>query len=329
MIVSRSPLRISFSGGGSDLPSYYKEEFGRCITTSIDKYVYVAIHETFNKGYRLAYSNFEFVQNQEEILHPVLRETIAYFKSEPRLEIGSYADVPGSGTGLGSSSAFTSALVYGLSLQGGQNLSASDIARIACEIEIEKCGDPIGKQDQYATAYGGFKDFRFLPDNTVQSESINVSDKIRKKIDDSIVLLYLGRGRSSSSVLKEQHENILTDMVTRSYISEIKNLTTAARTAIECADMDALGEVVRRSWVIKSKLASGISDEFIDSEIIKARICGSLGEKIVGAGGGGFMLCIVKADERNDFIEKMAHLRNLNFKTSKFGTQIIFTDIEE
>ena len=324
MILVRSPLRVSLSGGGSDFPGFFEGDFGRCITLAINKYVYVAFHDTFNEGYRLAYSSFENVNSINEIKHPVFREALRYFDIGPKIEIGSYADVPGSGTGLGSSSAFTSCLVKGLSLFKGQKFDSLEIGRISTHIEIELCGDPIGFQDQYASALGGIQDLYFSSGSITQARPIYLNPFQVSKLESSLVLLYLGYGRQSSAVLKEHQNNLKHQTRSHENIRKIRDLTPDARRAIENSDFVTLGNVIRESWILKKRMASGVSDANIDAQILKAVKSGSLGEKVVGAGGGGFLLAVVNPMDRESFISKMQPLKPLEFKLSQNGTEVLF-----
>jgi D-glycero-alpha-D-manno-heptose-7-phosphate kinase len=324
MILVRSPLRISLAGGGSDFPDFFENYGGCCLTLSINKYVYVAVHETYNEGYRLAYSKFEEVESIDQIQHPVFRETMLYFDTNPKVEIGSYADVPGSGTGLGSSSAFTASLVKGLSALKGLSLENREVAALAAHIELDRCGDPIGVQDQFASAIGGLQHLEFSKGRRVVSKPLDITASALRNLEDSLVLLYLGYGRQSADVLREQKKNIVEDKESVSNILAIRDLVPLAIKAVETSDLQDLGKVIRKSWELKKKMASGISDGFIEDQIQKAKMHGSFGEKVVGAGGGGFLLSVVDPKKRSEFIQEMSPLRSLEFKLSQSGTEILY-----
>jgi D-glycero-alpha-D-manno-heptose-7-phosphate kinase len=326
MILTRAPLRISLAGGGSDLPSFYSHDFGEVLSFAIDQYVYIAAHSYFSGGIRLSYSQTELVQNHLEIEHPLFRNTMKSLDFHGDIELSSFADVPGSGTGLGSSSAFTVALIHTLLTFNGERRTAHEIASLACSIEIEMCGDPIGKQDQFASAFGGINRFKFMSDGSVTTnQNSNLSSKV-DFLSNSLLLYYTGMGRSSTSILQEQSLAMIPGSESFDAVSRIRDKVEEMQNHILDENAVGVGELLEQSWNDKRKLSSGISNPLFEGMLAKAKELGALGGKLVGAGGGGFLLICVPFERRNRFIKEFDSLRHLPFKVSMQGVETVYND---
>jgi D-glycero-alpha-D-manno-heptose-7-phosphate kinase len=330
MILSRAPLRVSLAGGGSDLPAFYEQEPGEVLSFSIDKYVYIAAHELFKGGIRLSYSRTEEVDNPNQIEHPLIRETFLETNFMQSIEVGSFADVPGTGTGLGSSSAFTVALLNSLSHLNGMYSSCSDIpkylADTACKIEIERCGQLIGKQDQFASAYGGVNHIKFNPDGSTEVESLLGDESLTDFLNESLALFYLGFGRPGSEILNEQSTKLKNKTNEFQSMLELRNLVPEMKIALTRRDRNYLGHLLTRGWQLKASTSSSISSPQIDRAFSEALELGALGGKVVGAGGGGFFLLALEPQKREAFIDNFSKYRNLPFGISRTGAEIIYSD---
>ena len=328
MILSRAPLRVSLAGGGSDLPAYFEQESGSVLSFAIDKYVYIAAHELFKGGIRLSYSKTEEVNFAREITHPLIRETFLEAKFDLPVEIGSFADVPGTGTGLGSSSAFTVALFNCLlKMQGTKNdryLDPKFLAESACKIEIERCEQKIGKQDQYASAFGGINLIDFNSDGTTTVESLSSNPGLEDFINSNLSLFYLGFGRPGSEILNQQSSNVQTKESAFRSISMIKELVPAMMSALKAKDCKAVGELLSKGWELKASTSESITSIEINSALEKSKQLGAYGGKVVGAGGGGFVLLALEPKIKEEFIQKYSDYRHLPFKVSPKGAEIIF-----
>lgn len=300
MILSRSPLRVSLMGGGSDLPQFYHEHSGHVLTFTINKYVYLAINRPFADEIRLAYSKTEIVQEIGDIKHPIFRESLYSMGVKNKIEIGSFADVPSSGSGLGSSSAFTVALLAGLHTFLNEPTDKMTLATMACDIEINKCGDPIGKQDQFSSAFGGFNEFTFNTDESVKVNRLEISPSIKDNLRSGFFLIYLGFGRGTNQILANQISNLKNlESSTMNLTSELMGLVPETSKALVVADLEHLGHLLDRSWQIKKKLADGISTPEIDSAYQRLIDWGASGGKLLGAGGGGFLfMCVPPAKQK-------------------------------
>jgi D-glycero-alpha-D-manno-heptose-7-phosphate kinase len=290
MIFTRAPLRISLGGGGTDLPSYYRERGGFLVAGAIDKYVYMLTHTVFQRRFRLKYSALEEVDDPRDIKHPILREALTrYWRGSP-LEIASLADIP-AGTGLGSSGAFTVCLLKALAIAGRQATTPGAIAESACHIEIDLLGEPIGKQDQYVAAHGGICAYTFNPDDSVTVESLNLSEQTSEALRFQLLLFYTGETRSSSEILRDQ--DVRTRDLDKGMLANLdrtKEIGLASRALLESGDLDRYGELMHEHWLNKRARSSGMSSTAIDDLYDLARRNGAIGGKIVGAGGGGFLL---------------------------------------
>ena len=291
MLIARSPLRLSLGGGGTDLPSYYREHGGFLIAGSINKYVYLTLHRTFNDELIVKYSKLERISHAREVEHPIIREALALLEMDGRyLEISSMADIP-AGTGLGSSGSFTTALLKALHAWKHNLVHPEQIAAEACRIEIERLGEPIGKQDQYIAAFGGLTCFEFLPDDTVKAWPLAVSQDTREELEDNLVLFFTGYSRSASSILKEQDQRSKqhdTDMIRN--LHYVKELGLRSKKALESGALGEFGELMNEHWQHKKARSKGMSNTAINEFYDHALANGALGGKLIGAGGGGCLL---------------------------------------
>lgn len=304
VIYSRAPLRISLGGGGTDLPSYYREHGGYLISGSIDKYVYMLTHTVFQKRYRLKYSEMEEVDQTNDIIHPIFREALKRHWEGSPLEIAVVADVP-AGTGMGSSGAFTVCLIKALSLARHRAITAGDLAERACEIEIDILNEPVGKQDQYVSAHGGICAYTFNTDGTVDVEPLDIDERTLRRLRNNMLLFYTGEARSASKILAHQVEkSTASDDDMLENLHRTKEMGYRSRELLEAGDLEAYGELMHEHWENKRKRSPGMTDEHIDRLYTLARRSGCLGGKLVGAGGGGFLL--VYAQRPDDTRQAMA-----------------------
>ncbi|RRH87014.1 GHMP kinase [Variovorax beijingensis] len=323
MIISRTPLRMSFVGGGSDLPSYYRQHGGAVLSTAVDKYVYVSVNKKFDGGIRIAYSKTEEVDHIEKIEHRLVRATLQMLEIPGGIEVTSTADIPSRGTGLGSSSAFTVGLINVLSAYLGRHVSAEQLGRLSCEIEIERCGEPIGKQDQYASAYGGLSLIEFKPDDSVLVTPLVLRREIREAVESNIIVFYTGITRSASGILKEQSSNVADSSGKQKMLNRMVELAYELREELQNGHVNSMGEILDENWQLKKQLASGITSSEIDEWYAKAKANGALGGKLLGAGAGGFLMFYAPS-ERHDAIEKALGLRRIHFGFEPLGSRIIF-----
>jgi D-glycero-alpha-D-manno-heptose-7-phosphate kinase len=304
VIFSRAPLRISLGGGGTDLPSYYGEHGGFLVSGAIDKYVYMLTHTVFQRRYRLKYSELEEVEEIAQIRHPILRETLQrHWRGNP-LEIASVADVP-AGTGMGSSGAFTVCLLKGLAQARRTSITAGALAEAACEIEIDVLGEPVGKQDQYVAAHGGICAYTFAPDGSVEVEPLELAPGTLGRMRQQLLLFYTGAARSASKVLADQDDRSKAgDSEMLENLHHTKELGHRSHRLLLEGDLDGYGELMHDHWQHKRRRSPGMSDENIDRLYTLARRSGAIGGKLVGAGGGGFLL--VYAAKPSDVRQAMA-----------------------
>ena len=327
MIVCRSPFRISLGGGGTDLPSYYREHEGFLVAASIDKYVYLNISTPFENSINLKYSSIEKVKNINDIQHPIIKETLKVFSKidNPSIEITSISDIPG-GTGLGSSGSFTTALIKALSIHYKAPMSNNDIASLACEIEIDKLKEPIGKQDQYIAAFGGISCFTFHKNDTVTVEPLKITENTLYDLEDNLMLFFTGFSRSAGSILKDQKDK------TQSHNQEmidnlhyVKDMGYRSKVFLENGDLVSFGNIMHEHWEHKKKRSGGMSNNKIDEWYNIGINNGAVGGKLVGAGGGGFLLFY--ATNKNTLRSAMhsAGLQEVRFRYDFEGTKILFS----
>ena len=324
MIITRVPFRVSFCGGGSDLPAFYEKEAGCVISTSIKKYMYLTIHKNFfSDQIVLKYSKTEKVDNVDKIEHKIFKQCLKDFKLTG-VELSSVADVP-SGTGLGSSSSFTVALLDLLYAYKGEYRSKAELAKEACNIEINELKKPIGKQDQYAAAFGGLNFIEFLPNGEVNVEPIIMKEESYKKLENNLLMFYIGDEHSASEILSEQSKN-MNNVDKFEAQRKMCKITRELKRELQNNNVDALGRSLHENWLLKKSLASGISNPFIDSVYEKAINNGALGGKLLGAGGAGFMLFYVPNDKQKDVRRALSNLREMEFEMDNSGATIIHFD---
>ncbi len=325
MIISRAPFRVSICGGGSDLPSFYERHTGCVISTTIKKYCYLTLHPAFMKNdISLKYSQTENVHDYTEINHEIFKECFRRFDING-VEIASMADIP-SGTGLGSSSTFTVALLKLLYTYQNKYVSTYHIAKEACDIEINALHNPIGKQDQFAAAFGGLKFYKFERDGFVKIEPIIMKPESYKKLENNLLMFYTGITRSASKILSEQKENIEHDKSKEEVLKKMCDLTYDLKIHLEQNDVDYVGEVLAKAWELKKQMAGSISQSIIDEYYQRGIKAGATGGKLLGAGGGGFILFYVPSDKQESVRSELKELKELPFEFDNSGVSIIFSD---
>lgn len=326
MIISRAPFRVSFCGGGSDIPSFYEKNGGCVLSTSIRKYVYLTINKAFNVDtITLKYSQTEVVTNPNDIQHRIFKQVFSDFGTKG-VEVTSMADIP-AGTGLGSSSSFTVALLKLLYTYNGTPVSTYKIAKEACEVEINKLGNPIGKQDQFAAAYGGLRFYEFFPGGFVKIDPVIMHHESYKKLQNNVLLFYTGLTHNANAILKEETHVLSVDAKKIEATKELCELTRVLKSRLEENDVDALGDILKKSWETKRGLSSGISNPLIDELYKKAIECGATGGKLLGAGGGGFLLFYVPSEEAKQRVRKaLTGYQEMPFELDQSGASIIFMD---
>ena len=321
MIITRTPLRISFAGGGTDFKDFYDKDYGAVVSTAIDKYIYVVVKERFDDKIRIGYSLTEMVDNVDEIHHELAREAMRMVGVERGIEIATMADIPSEGAGLGSSSTVTVGLLHALYAHRGDIVPAEVLARQACDIEIGVLGKPIGRQDQYIAAYGGLRYFRFLPGEQVEVTTIDLDAGAKQRLAESLLLFYTGVTRQSSEVLTEQKSNIASKMA---LLGEMKHQADELARQLRLGAVASIGQTLREGWLRKKQLASGISNPAIDELYETAMSAGALGGKVTGAGGGGFFLVCVPPENRAAVRKRLSHLREMPISLERDGSKVIF-----
>jgi D-glycero-alpha-D-manno-heptose-7-phosphate kinase len=325
MIISRTPFRVSFAGGGSDFGEYYQHFGGAVLSVTINKYVYLAMHPYFNeKKIFLKYSRNELVERAADIQHRIIRQVFINLGISG-VDFNSSADIP-SGTGLGSSSAFTSGLLNLAHAHLGMTISQADIAQMACDTEINQLGEPIGKQDQYACAIGGLNFIEFKENEEVLVTKFKLHAEKLAELENNLLMVYLGTTRSASSILSEQKQNIISDKSKNENLHKMVKLAYDLRKDLLIDRIDTFGEILHAGWEYKKEMASQISNPQIDQYYLRARLAGATGGKLLGAGGGGFLLFHVTPEKRQAVKEALSGLQELPFKFDHSGTQIVFSD---
>jgi D-glycero-alpha-D-manno-heptose-7-phosphate kinase len=326
MIVTRTPLRISFFGGGSDVEAFYSQHQGAVLSTTIDKYIHLAVQEVARPHYKIMYSEIEQVESGNDIKHDRVKEAFRYFNIPSGIEIASFADIPTKGTGLGSSSAFTSGLVQALSAYTSRPMSRYDIADLACRIEIEMCGEKIGKQDQYASTFGGFN-FITFDKESVEVAPLNIPSQTLEMFSDHLLCFYTGQTRSASTILSDQVEKLTRkDSDITFYTKELVDMAHTAKAELRSGRLHNVGALLDDGWRIKKKLSSGISNPFIDQMYEDALKAGALGGKLLGAGGGGYLLLYVPTRHHVSVLEKLKDYQNFVFNFTDKGSSIVYSD---
>ncbi len=324
MIITRSPLRISLGGGGTDLPSYYREHTGFLVAAAIDKYICITLHHTFVPELIIKYSRLERVQCVDDVSHPIIRESLRLLEVDGSgLEITSMADIP-AGTGMGSSGSFTTALLKALHTYKKNLVHPRDLAEQACHIELDRLGEPIGKQDQYIAAFGGLTCFRFLPDGKVEAWPLRISSETLYNLEDNLLLFFTGYSRSASSILKEQDDRSKeSDPSMIANLHFIKDLGYQSKEALETGDLDRFAELMNVHWQWKRQRSGGMSNADIDRWYELARKNGALGGKLIGAGGGGFLMFYAHDKTRLRRALSATGLREVRFRFDFEGTKVV------
>ena len=324
MIISRTPLRVSFFGGGSDLPPYYRRHGGAVLSTSIDKSVYVTVSRKFDDAVRVSYSRTEEVAHAREVEHPLVREALGLLGLEGGIEITSVADIPARGSGLGSSSAFTVGLLNALHAFQGRHASAAQLAEEGCRIEIERCGEPIGKQDQYAAAFGGFNFIRFHPDETVEVKKVICPPSLLAELEQRLMFFYTGVTRSASALLQQQSAAVSEPGPQADATGHLVGLAEAAFEALSSGDIAPLGPMLDQAWRLKRVLGPAVSTASIDQAYDAAKAAGAQGGKLLGAGGGGFLMFLAPLERQEAIRQALSGLRETPFRFAPQGSNIIF-----
>jgi D-glycero-alpha-D-manno-heptose-7-phosphate kinase len=324
MLITRSPLRISLGGGGTDLPSYYRQHSGFLIAAAIDKYVYITLHQTFVPELIIKYSKLERVLNVHEIEHPIIREALLLTGIEaPSLEITSMADIP-AGTGLGSSGSFTTALLKAFHAHKKNLVHPAELAEQACEIELDRLHEPIGKQDQYIAAFGGITCFKFHPDDRVEARPLKISEETLFNLEDNLLLFFTGYSRSASAILKEQDEKSKSsdqEMIENLHL--VKELGHQSQGALEAGDLHQFGQLMDVHWQRKKQRSAQMSNCQINEWYDCAMANGAIGGKLIGAGGGGFLMFYVEEKARLRHALRLKGLTEVRFRFDFEGTKIV------
>ena len=323
MIITQTPLRVSFVGGGTDIPEYYRNNGGGAvISTAIDKYIFVIVKERFDDSIRLGYSRTEMVDSVDEIKHELVRECMRKVGVRMGIEIGTLGDIPSTGSGLGSSSSVTVGVLNALYLYIGEPRAPQVVAEQACEIEIDILGKPIGKQDQYAAALGNMNVLNFLADGRVEIERIKLSDRAQTTLNSNLLLFYTGIARKSSDILQEQKAEIPNKV---ELLGTMKDMVANVKSCFLNGEVDQLGPFLHQGWLCKKQLAGGITNPRINSLYEKALSAGATGGKVAGAGGGGFLLVYCPNGKQDDVRNALSQYRELPFRFEKYGTKSIYS----
>ena len=324
MIISRTPLRVSFLGGGSDLPAYYRRHGGAVLSTAIDQSVYVTVSRKFDNAVRVSYSRTEEVAHARDVAHPLVREALAMLGIDGGIEITSIADIPAKGTGLGSSSSFTVGLLNALHAHCGRHVPAEKLAAECCAIEIERCGEPIGKQDQYAAAFGGFNFIRFHGDERVEVNKVVCAPAVIGGIQERLLFFYTGITRSASELLLRQSQDMAADACKQKGMADMVRLAETAYADLCAGKLASLGEMLDDAWRIKKRMTDGISNTLVDDAYAAAIKAGAAGGKLLGAGGGGFLMLYAEPERHDTIRRALTALRETPFRFAAHGSSIIF-----
>jgi D-glycero-alpha-D-manno-heptose-7-phosphate kinase len=311
-------------GGGSDLPSYYTRHGGAVISAAIDKYVYINVNERFEPGIRLGYSKTENVQKVQDIEHKIVRSVLEKLGINSHIEITSIADVPSRGTGMGSSSSFTVGLLHALRAYGGESPQKKSLGAEACYVEIEMCREPIGKQDQYAAAVGGFNMIKFNQDDSVTTEPVNLSEIFLHSLEKSMMLFYTGTTRSASEMLRVQSAILETQSEKSAQLQKLVGMAYDFRDAVQRENIEELGALLNEGWHIKKSITNHISSNEVDEMYSKALMAGAYGGKLLGAGGGGFLLITAMPCKHAAIKQALAGYRCMSFRFDFQGTTVVY-----
>jgi D-glycero-alpha-D-manno-heptose-7-phosphate kinase len=324
LIITKTPFRISFVGGGTDLRTFYSRRKGAVLSATINKFMYISSHDFFEpKKIRTKYSITETVDRVEELKHPILRTVLTKLQVNGGLEISSIADVP-AGTGMGSSSSFTVGVLHNLMVRKQLPVSKEILASTACEIEIDILGEPIGKQDQYAAAYGGINLIEFHPDETVRVSPLYLKPQNRKALEEHLMLFYIGSQRSASAILAEQNKNTAIQQEKFNALCSMADMAEELFDKLIQGEILEMGTYLHRNWLLKRQLAGGITNAVIDEIYQTALSAGAIGGKLLGAGGGGFMLFFVEPEKKATVMSKLSSLRHFPFQFENEGSKLIY-----
>ena len=323
MIISQTPLRMSFTGGGSDLPAFYRQHGGAVISTAISKFVYVGVNKKFDQSIRVSYSKTEEVETVAEIQHDLIREAIRMLEIPGGIEITSIADIPSRGTGMGSSSSFSVGLLHALRAFKSEYVSAADLGEDSCRLEIDRCGERIGKQDQYAAAFGGFNLIEFHRDDTVHVQPVICDRAVIAELEKWLMMFYTGITRPASVILDSQTTAMENDERKIDVVKTMVSLTYQLRDELHRNRIESFGEILHENWELKKSLSDGISNPEIDAWYACARSRGALGGKLLGAGAGGFLAFFVPPYRQAAVREALKDLRHIPFEFERLGSRII------
>jgi D-glycero-alpha-D-manno-heptose-7-phosphate kinase len=324
MIITRTPFRISFVGGGSDLEAFFSRQTGAVLSTTINRYMYISTHRYFEPGkIRVKYSRTETVDKVEDLEHPILKTVLQKLNVDGGLEVSSIADVP-AGTGMGSSSSFTVGLLHNLYAWQGKEVTKEQLASEACEVEIGILKEPIGKQDQYAAAYGGLNVFEFHADGSVRVEPVQLSEDALQQFQNNLLLFYMGNQRSASEILRQQQSNTHQSKDTFSALSEMVTLVYEMKNALLRGNFDEAGRLLHSNWQLKKSLSGGITSPIIEEAYETAMKNGAMGGKLLGAGGGGFLLFYCPEEKQKGLTEALHSLRVFDCNFDREGSKLIY-----
>jgi D-glycero-alpha-D-manno-heptose-7-phosphate kinase len=326
MIITRTPLRISFAGGGSDLPAFYEQEPGAVVSTAIDKYIFITVNPKFDHKIRASYSITEIVDSVDELKHELIRESLHLLNIPQGIEITSISDIPSQGTGLGSSASYTVGLLNALYAYQGHFAGAERLAHEACHVEIERCGHASGKQDQYIAAYGGLQYIRFNPDGSVFTDPVICRSETRQQLQQSLLLFYTGLTRRADDILAEQSRETRSSESKRTSLRRMVSLAGELYEALNHNDLAAFGDILHAGWMEKRSLTAGISNNNIDAWYERARAAGAIGGKLLGAGGGGFLLLYAPPERQAAIVSALPELRLIPFHFAPQGSKVIYVE---
>jgi len=321
MIISRTPFRVSFVGGGTDLPSFYTQHQGAVVSMTVNKYVYITVNRRFDETLRLSYSKTEIVDQLDHVQHPLFRESLRLAGAHSGIEATSIADVP-SGTGLGSSSSFAVGLLHALHAYQGRHQTAEELAAAACHLEIDVLGEPIGKQDQYAAAFGGLRRYRFNTDGSVFVDPVICQAETKRTLLDHLLFFYLGGNRNARQILEKQSKQTGQKI---DYLRRLRDLVDRFHAVlVRGTQLEELGALLHENWVCKKKLADNVSNSRVDECYEQARKAGALGGKLLGAGQGGFLMIFCAPQKKSAVREALQDLREMDFGFEPEGSKIIY-----
>lgn len=326
MIITRTPLRISFVGGGSDLPAFYEQSQGAVVSAAIDKYIYITTNPKFDQKIRASYSITEIVDDVNELQHELIRESMKLLGISSSIEITSISDIPSQGTGLGSSGSYTVGLLNALYAAHGHMAGAERLASEACHVEMDLCHHPSGKQDQYIAAYGGLQHIRFNPSGSVFVDPVICQQKTKDDLQNGLLLFYTGMTRKTRNLLSEQAEETRKNPDKQESLRKMVALAEQLLGALEANDLGGFGEILHAGWLEKRKLTAHISNTQIDGWYQRARAAGAIGGKISGAGGGGFLLLYAPSEKHSDITRALPELRRVPFRFSPQGSKVIYVE---